>query len=149
VEAEALAARRPERDTAQAMSQENVEVVRRLYEVQDDANQVLSLFDSSVVMIMMAGVPETAPYIGHDGVRRWAEDLRDAMGDFRGEADEVIDVDENRVIVVGRVCGEGPSSGLAVEIELSTVYTLKRGRIVETWAYRTKNEALEAAGLRE
>ncbi len=129
------------------MSQENVEIVRRLYEVQGDADQILSLFDPSVVMTNVAGAPETAPYIGHDGVRKWVEVTRDAIGDFRLEADEILDADEDRVIVVGRVCGQGPSSGLAFELQLSTVYTLRRGKIVEVRAYRTKDEALEAAGL--
>jgi ketosteroid isomerase-like protein len=99
-------------------------------------------------MTNVADAPETAPYIGHDGVRKWAEVTRDAIGDFRVEADEVIDVDESRVVVVGRVCG-GPSSGLAFELRLSQVYTLRRGKIVEVRAYRTKDEALEAAGLSE
>ena len=93
--------------------------------------------------------PRPRHTIGHDGVRKWAEVTRDAIGDFRIEADEVIDVDENRVIVVGRVCGQGPSSGLAFELRLSTVYTLRGGKIVEVRAYRTKDEALEAAGLSE
>ncbi|MEK6272571.1 MAG: nuclear transport factor 2 family protein [Actinomycetota bacterium] len=130
------------------MSQENVEIVRRLYEAQD-ADEALSLFDPSVVITNVAGAPETAPYIGHAGVRKWVEVTRDAIGDFRIEADEVIDVDENRVIVVGRVCGQGPSSGLAFELQLSTVYSLRRGKIVESRAYRTKNEALDVVGLQE
>ena len=53
------------------MSQENVEIVRRVYEVRDDPNLVLSLFDPSVVITNVAGAPETAPYVGHDGVLRW------------------------------------------------------------------------------
>jgi ketosteroid isomerase-like protein len=71
------------------------------------------------------------------------------MGDFRIEADEMLDVDENRVVVVGRVCGKGPTSGLAVEVRLSTVITLRGGKIVRTHSYRTKADALEAVGLRE
>jgi ketosteroid isomerase-like protein len=91
------------------MSQENVEVVRRFYKVHGDPVQVLSLFDPDVVVVNIASAPETTPYSGHAGVG---------------------DVDENRVVVVGRVCGTGPSSGLAVELHLSTVYTLSDGKFI-------------------
>jgi ketosteroid isomerase-like protein len=131
------------------MSQENVEVVRRFYEAQNDADQVLQFFDPDVVITNTAISPETAPYIGHDGVIKWAKSAREAVGDFHVAADEIIDVDENRVVVVGRVCGRGRSSGLAIEIQLSTVYTLRHGKFVDVRAYETKIQALEAAGLSE
>jgi ketosteroid isomerase-like protein len=93
--------------------------------------------------------PETAPYVGHDGVLRWVRSAQEGVGEFTVKADEIIDVDECRVLVVGRVCGEGRASGLLVEISLTTVFTLKDGRVVEARAYDTKADALEAVGLRE
>ena len=133
------------------MSQENVEIVRRLYDAlaRGDTATVLALFDPQVVVVNFAGAPETRPYVGHDGLGEWAQSTRDAMGDFRIEADEMLDVDENRVVVVGRVFGRGPTSGLPVEVHLSTVITLRGGKIVRTHSYRTKADALEAVGLRE
>jgi ketosteroid isomerase-like protein len=149
LEAVALATRRPERDTGWAMSKENVEIVRRFYDVQDDPDQVLALCDPDIVITNTAISPETAPYTGHDGVAKWAKAAREAVGDFRVEADEIIDVDENRVVVVGRVCGRGRSSGLTVEVRLSTVFTLRDRKILDVRAYETKSQALEAVGLRE
>jgi ketosteroid isomerase-like protein len=40
-------------------------------------------------------------------------------------------------------------SGLAVEIALTTVYTLREGKIVRVDSYETKLQALEAVGLRD
>ena len=133
------------------MSQGTVEIVRRLYDAmaRGDTATVLALFDPHVVVVNFAGAPETRPYVGHDGLGEWTRATRDAMGDFRIEADEMLDVDENRVVVVGRVCGKGPTSGLAVGVRLSTVITLRGGKIVRTHSYRTKADALEAVGLRE
>ncbi len=130
------------------MSRQNVEIIRRLHE-RPDPNEIFSLFDPEVVITNVAGAPETAPYLGHDGVRRWIEATHEAIGDFHIEADELIDVDEYRVVVVGRVCGEGTSSGLAVEFRSSTVYTFGGGRIVDARAYGTRAEALAAARVSE
>jgi ketosteroid isomerase-like protein len=133
------------------VSQENVELVRRLVDAaaRRDMATMLSLYDPDVVLTNFANAPDSAPYIGHSGIRKWDEDVRDAIGDYRFVADEFIDVDENRVIVVGRICGQGRESGITVEIAVSGVLTLARARIVEVRAYETKSEALKAVGLEE
>jgi ketosteroid isomerase-like protein len=133
------------------MSQENMEIVRQVYEAiaRRESATVLALYDPEVVLINTRTSLDTAPYLGHDGLLRWTRDVRDGMGEFRVEADEIIDVDESRVVVVGRVCGEGRVSGLPIEVPLSTVFTLMNGRIVRMQAYDTKAEALQAVGLEE
>ena len=49
------------------MSQENVEVVRRLYELQFTP-EFFEILDPNVVWINYASAPETRPYVGHEGV---------------------------------------------------------------------------------
>jgi ketosteroid isomerase-like protein len=133
------------------MSQENVETIGRFYDamVRRDLAGAIDFVDPDVVLINTPNSPDTAPYVGHDGLVRWVRDVQEGLRDLRVEADETIDLDDTRVLVVGRVCGECPASGLPVEIALTTVYTLRDGKIVRAEAYDTKPQALEAVGLRE
>jgi len=111
-----------------------------------DLAGAIEFHDPEVVVINTPSSPDTAPYVGHDGLVRWMRDAQEGLRDLRVEADEAIDVDD---IVVGRVCGEGPASGLPVEIALTTVYTLRDGKILGVEAYDTRPQALEAVGLQE
>jgi ketosteroid isomerase-like protein len=133
------------------MSRENVEIIGRFYEAmaQPDRSGAIEFYDPEIVLVNTSISPETAPYVGYEGLISWVRSVQDAMGAFRVEADETIDVDESRVLVVGRVCGEGRLSGIPVEVPTSSVYTLRSGKIVRLHAYATKAEALEAVGLRE
>jgi len=62
------------------MSQENVEVVRKLYE--SEGSEFFELLDPHVVFINYASAPETRPYVGYDGVREWAAGFRATIGDY-------------------------------------------------------------------
>ena len=128
-----------------------METIGRFYEAmaRRDLAGVIEFHDPNVVVTNTPNSPDTAPYIGHRGLVQWVRDAQEGLGEVRVEADETIEVDDSRVLVVGRVCGEGPVSGLPVEFALTTVYTLRAGKIVRVEAYETKNEALEAVGLRE
>jgi ketosteroid isomerase-like protein len=133
------------------MSQENVETIGRFYDAmaRRDLAGVIEFFDPNAVPINTPNSPDTDPYIGHDGLVEWVRNVQEGLRDLRVEADETIEVDDSRVLVVGRVCGEGPVSGLPVEIALTTVYTLRDEKIVRAAAYDTKPQALEAVALRE
>jgi ketosteroid isomerase-like protein len=53
------------------------------------------------------------------------------------------------VLVPSRQWGVGSGSGARVEIELTALYELRKGRIARIHQYDTTEEALEAAGLQE
>ena len=130
------------------MSRENVEVVRRMHHAVG-SEAALDYFDPEVVMINSPNSPDTAPYVGHAGLVAWVRDARAVIGNFRAEVEETIDIDDNRVLGVAAVRGEGRASGLPIDLVLPTVYTLRDRRIVRVEAYDTKAQALEAVGLSE
>jgi ketosteroid isomerase-like protein len=72
------------------------------------------------------------------------------MGTFewRLEADELIDAGD-AVIVVVRQIARGRESGAEVSNRVVMVYGFREGKVTSGDAYRTKGEALEAAGLTE
>jgi ketosteroid isomerase-like protein len=72
----------------------------------------------------------------------WLEDFDILSMDF----EEVVDARDRLVIVqCGRTIGKG--SGVKTELRYAVAYWFRGGRIVGIKEFRTKGEALEAAGL--
>jgi ketosteroid isomerase-like protein len=76
--------------------------------------------------------------------RRW----RDDWGDFRYEPEELIDL-KDRVLMLGRMVGSGPKSGVASETEWADLLTISQGQVIREQVFYSRAEALEAAGLSE
>jgi uncharacterized protein len=139
----------PLRDTAQAMSQENVEIVRSCCEAFDrgDYEAALDAFAPDVEYDL-SHFPDGGVYRGHEGVR---EAFRTWMGtweDYRQERDEPIDAGD-QIILPTREYGRGKGSGLALERPTFGVWTMRDGKAVRIHFYSTMAEALEAVGLSE
>jgi ketosteroid isomerase-like protein len=130
------------------MSQENVEIVRRSFEAQG-TSAFFDFLDPHVVWINHAFTPEIRTYLGHEGVLEWFTAWRAQFRELRYEAAEVLDAGGDQVLVVTRVSATGVASGIPVESEFSTLFTLMNGKIVRAQGFQTRREALEAAGLSE
>jgi len=130
------------------MSQENVEVVRRAFRPDEAGEVPVELWHPEAVIDNVPDFPITGPYVGHDGLRRWRADIAEVVNDLRIVLEEVIDVDPQHVVSVQRATGRARHTDLEVELEWAALYRLENGRIVHAWGYRSKEQALEAAGLR-
>jgi ketosteroid isomerase-like protein len=134
------------------MSEENVEIVRRLYErwVRGDFRTGNEAFDPNVEFEVDAVVtPTRAKVRGLAAMGQvWRENL-EGWGDLRvGEIDRLVE-SKDRVIVFNRLQGRGRRSGAVVEQpDRAAIFTFRDGRIV---GLRLTNRAggLEAAGLSE
>ena len=133
------------------MSQENVELVYRVQEALNrrDLDAILALIDPNVeFMPRTLEVDGGGSYRGHEGVRRWWENLFDVFPDFRLEHDEVRelgDVTFSRV----RMSGQGMESDAPTE-QTSWVVIEWRNKKALWWrVFQGEAEALEAAGLSE
>jgi ketosteroid isomerase-like protein len=72
-----------------------------------------------------------------------------AFDELSVDVADYIDVGD-AVIAVAHWHGQGKASGLAVDNQQLDLLELREGKVVRaTLGYRTKAEALEAAGLRE
>jgi ketosteroid isomerase-like protein len=137
------------------MSQENVEVVRRVYEAiaRGDTAAVLAAYDPGVEWDFR-GSPfrdflRGDVYHGHDGIRSFIhERTEDAWADIQDHLEELIDAGDH-VISVVTSRGRGLASGVEVERAHAGVWTLRSGMIVRVAWMSTRAEALEAVGLRE
>jgi ketosteroid isomerase-like protein len=134
------------------MSQENVEVVRRLWNAAEhrDDQAVYALYDPAIVWESGNVGPLDAGghYHGHDGVRQFFRDWFEAFGTDRAHAESFSEAGD-KVVVCYRVSGRGKGSGIDVEMRRWNVYGIREGLVVRVEMFATEAEALEAAGLSE
>ena len=70
------------------------------------------------------------------------------LGTHHGNEADTSDAGD-RVVAVAQTVGSGPVSQIAVEDQFAFVFTFAGERCVREQGFRNKEEALEAAGLRE
>jgi ketosteroid isomerase-like protein len=135
------------------MSQENVEIVRRLYEHSgDEAFEVhdksWELLDPEVEWDVSRRIFDPAIYHGHAGIREFVASLRQVWESARIVPLEYIP--EGEVVVVPvRLEMVSRTDRQAVTAHAAHVWTLSGGKIVRHCVFQTRAEALEAAGLEE
>ena len=138
------------------MSQQNVEIVRRVYEAlaRRDTDAVLALYDPNVTWdatrgTKLGGLVGAGTFHGHKGLSDWTRQWNDAWEDSEWSLDESIDAGENVVALVSAQA-RGRASGARVEGFMGAgVWTIRNGKIVRVVWFQTREEALEAAGLNE
>jgi ketosteroid isomerase-like protein len=131
------------------MSQENVEIVRRLMDAfrSGDYEGALAAYHPEVVCDATVR-PEGRVYRGREGVAEAIRVWGGTWADWTWEIEELIDGGD-RVLMVVRESGSGKGSGVPVVQQTFWVYTLRAGQIVHATVLIDRGEALEAAGLRE
>jgi ketosteroid isomerase-like protein len=139
------------------MSQQNVEVVRRLIEAWNRNEQervvplerVVPFLDPDVIFDATRRNINPKTYDGIEGIRAMLAERDEVWGEFRMEPDEFVDAGD-RVVAIGRWVGKGSASRVEVNQPIADVFTLDAGRVVRCEiGYSDRAEALAAAGLRE
>jgi ketosteroid isomerase-like protein len=139
--------------------QENVEVIRSLYEMgagdwfslaPDEIDRAFREYvDEDFEARLPTDYPEGEPvFRGRDGFDELTSMLADAWGTWRLEPERFLDAGD-RVVVFARIVAEGGASGVPLELETTHVWTVRAGRATHLQAYRDRSEALEVAGLEE
>jgi ketosteroid isomerase-like protein len=130
------------------MSQENVEIIRALYEDWLRGDIGIDKLDPEIAMFESTTLPGAVSAVGIDAVRRYMESFAKYWEEIRFEPQEYIEAGE-QVLVVARLVGRGKASGVAVERIWAYVWTLRSGRVLRMDGYASRDEALQAAGLAE
>ena len=131
------------------MSQENVEIVRRMYEAYlgGDADGALAHFAPDVVSDHSRRLGGGVAH-GREGLRRQITEWVATFEGHREEIEEIRDLGD-LVCIVANQRGRGKGSGAGVELRYALLYEVKGDQITRFTAYPTLGEALEAAGLSE
>jgi ketosteroid isomerase-like protein len=139
------------RDTAWAMSQENVEIVRAVMDgwLRGDP-AALELISEDVVYVAPPNMPRVSggTYRGHDGVLQWVVDWRQEWNDYELDIERIEDLGD-QVLTIERNRATGKRSSVGVDMQTVHLWTLRDGKVVRWQGYERPEEALEAAGLRE
>ena len=138
------------------MSQENVEVVRSLFEAvnrRDYASAVEFVHPEAEICPGIAGLDTAGPgsgtrLCGRDEVRQYFEDGANTWETITVEFEEVTETPDGRVLAVERWRVRG-RDGIEVDANCTDVYSFRDGLIVRSDGFRDKADALEAAGLSE
>jgi ketosteroid isomerase-like protein len=140
----------PFRDTA-AMSQVNVEVIRAMYEHWARGDFPASFIDSDVEHSRIgAQTPDMeGEWRGIEALSREMGEYLHAFSDLRIEAENIIDLDDHRVLVLSRHTARGKLSGAPIDHELGDLFTLRAGKVVRYDSYWDRAEAMKAVGLSE
>jgi len=109
-----------------------------------DLDALEELYDPEVVFeTLLLGT-----HHGKEAIRLLYEENQKTMSGYALEPVELIDAGDT-VIAVLKVVGAGAASQIAVDDGFAFVFTIKNGLVVREQAFRNREDALEAAGLRE
>ncbi|MGH2960624.1 MAG: hypothetical protein ACRDL3_00290 [Solirubrobacterales bacterium] len=138
------------------MSQENVEIAQRIYEIlaEQGVNEqaFLAMIDAGLVepdaeLDFRTAYPDGEVW-RFEGMEKffdsqpWGRSMRFEAESFKAVADD-------RVLVFVRAHGVGGGSGVEVEGRFAHLGTFRGSRLVRTEVYTDRGKALEAAGLRD
>jgi len=134
------------------VSQENVEIVRRVYEssLRSDWDSMSELIDPDFEFRgTLGGLEEGRIARGEQQFREVfeKEDL-DAWEERRFEPEDFIDAGDC-VVVLQREYRRGRASGVELELDTAVVFEVRGGRVVRIQGYMDRAAALEAMGLSE
>jgi ketosteroid isomerase-like protein len=124
------------------------EPVRRFAESvnRSDPDAAVALCDPEIEFLSVLALSGQA-YSGHDGIRRYFEDISSAWEEWRVEVHRVAKAPDGRVAIVMTMHWRGKESGTALSERTGHIWTLRRGRLLRNEPYREPEHALRALKL--
>ena len=126
------------------MSQENVEVVRELFEALNalDVDVAVHHTTTEAQLDLRQRVFNPGTYEGHDGVRTFFSEISEIWERFDVEVEDIRDAG-NSVVAIYEMTGVGRTSGVEVRMRSATVYDFRGGKVASMRMYREPSEALK------
>jgi ketosteroid isomerase-like protein len=141
----------PLRDTARAMSEENVGIVQRIHTSWENGVMTagVELFDSQIVFeSFMPDSNETRVARGPDQIEAFLREFLAQWRDYKIIADEFREAGD-KVWVASHQAARGRQSGVEVEQPIFSVWTFRDRKVTALRFTPYRDVALEAAGLSE
>ncbi len=131
------------------MSQENVDLIRAVIEAmnRDDGEGALQRMDPEIRFEHRLAALQGS-FVGHEGVRGLFADFAEHFDIWRIYCEDIRDLGD-RVLALGTVRATGKESGAETELPFTVVARIKDGLVTDYIDYGDRDQALEAAGLRE
>ena len=125
---------------------DNVAVLRKGYAAvnRGDLDGLLLSIHPEVEFTSLIAEAEGEDFVGHEGVRRWWQQVVIPLGGLHGDLEDVRDLGD---IVLARVAGTYRPSGVEVHQTVWQVIHFRDGKATGWEFFRTEEEALRATGL--
>ena len=133
------------------MSKENEELVRRVVDAtnrRDPDAFVATLSPDVEWEDTLFWTEPRRTFRGRAGVREWLDQVWEPWADLQMEAHEITDASDGRLFVGFGLTARGRESGAETQIHLWTVSWIADGKVARRRSFRSRADALEAAGLR-
>ena len=135
------------------MSQENLEIVRRVIDVMDAEGfeaampVFLDVAHSDIEWREDPAWPGADTHRGVEQVRKLILDRMDTL-DFDQQTEDLIPVDD-KIVALVRWVGRGKTSGAEGDISLAMIWTVRNQAVTRIEFFLDRAQALEAVGLQE
>jgi hypothetical protein len=137
------------RDTHLAMSTAQVDAVRRLVEAFNDGDfSALEELDSAAEIQDETRIPGAGWNYGHQGAVEWAVKLWESFGRLSFDVSSPM-VHGDRLLVRWHAKGEGKRSGVSVDMEGYSLFTMHLGKVRRVEFFAGRRDALDALGCGE
>jgi ketosteroid isomerase-like protein len=133
------------------MSRENVEVVTAMLADFNAFSRCLTLVSPDFVwdLSTFEGWPDKAEFRGVPAFIEFLRTWLEPYDEWELESEDTVEAAGGKVVAILRQRGRPRDSDSQVELRYGIVYTVERGVVQRAQVYATREEALEAAGLRE
>jgi ketosteroid isomerase-like protein len=129
------------------MSEENVEVMRRIIDAIEGKDWPAALADlDPEVEIDDADIPEAT---GGDSFLAWIARWEEAWDSWHIENIEIRNAGDDEVVALFTMVVEGRGSGMELRRADALVASFRRGKAVKLGYYNDQAQALQAAGLED
>jgi ketosteroid isomerase-like protein len=134
------------------MSEENIETAKLANAAlnRGDLEGVAEFFAEHAVLQDLQNAPDQPVTVeGVQAIRQTLSLWAAAFDELRADIEEYVDAPDS-VICAAHWQGQGKTSGISIDVHQFDLYQFREGRVVRAvLGFRSKNDALEAAGLRE
>jgi len=126
------------------MSEGNVAVLRKAYAAvnRGDVDGVIECVHPDAEFTSLIAEAEGETFRGHEGIRRWWEQVVIPLGGLNGDLEEIRDLGDT---LIARVAGTYRPSGVEVQQTVWTVVHFRDGKATGWEFFRTEGEAVATA----
>jgi ketosteroid isomerase-like protein len=123
----------------------NLAVVLRAF--REMGGEDFRAWDPEVVIENAEGWVLESVYHGHEGLRRWWDDLAEAFGDFRIVLEDRMELDDERVLTTQRFVGRFRLTDIEFDGRWAALIWIRDGKVVRGQGHLSRRRALRAAGV--
>jgi ketosteroid isomerase-like protein len=128
---------------------ENLELVRSIFAAVARGDYSAADWASPEIEYVVADGPEPARATGPDGLISTMRRAFSVMADWRDVPEDYRELDDRRVLVLGKFTSRGKASGLRVDQHVAQLFEIKDAKVTRIIVYFDRQRALAELGVVE